>query len=201
MKTKVWMNSYLTMTPIHKSSSNNPPTTSKSCHHLLIWFFQTLSSALIHNFICWYFSRKKNHLFAHTFFFPVNMSYYMGHPDEWDLQCYLCQKSKNQKITTLLTNYQQITNKLPKIWKHLGSHSSFSMTLPPSSLIIRIKTSFCSRTWERELWKESRTMMRMIIILNLRKTVVPVYQINRTCCADMVGLCTNPAREKIIAWL
>ena len=95
---------------------------------------------------------ERNHLFAHTFFFPVNMSYYMGHPDEWDLQCYLCQKSKNQKITTLLTNYQQITNKLPKIWKHLGSHSSFSMTLPPSSLIIRIKTSFCSRTWEKELW-------------------------------------------------
>ena len=113
-------------------------------HCQVLWYITSFADILA----------ERNHLFAHTFFFPVNMSYYMGHPDEWDLQCYLCQKSKNQKITTLLTNYQQITNKLPKIWKHLGSHSSFSMTLPPSSLIIWIKTSFCSRTWERENYEK-----------------------------------------------
>ena len=190
------MDSYLTMTPIHKSSRNDPPTTRKSCHHLLIWFFQTLSSVLIHNFICWYFSRKKSPFRS---YFLFSRQHELLHVLPWWIRLTMLslpKKSKNQKNTTLPTNYQW-----PKKSKDLGSHSSFSMTLPPRSLIIRIKTSFCSRTWERELWKESRTMMRMIIIVNLRKTVVPVYQINRTCCADMVGLCTNPAREKIIAWL
>ena len=106
MKTKVWMNSYLTMTPIHKSSSNNPPTTSKSCHHLLIWFFQTLSSALIHNFICWYFSRKKSPFRS---YFLFSRQHELLHGSPWWMRFTMLSLPKKVK-TKRVQHYQQIIN-------------------------------------------------------------------------------------------
>ena len=164
------MDSYLTMTPIHKSSSYDPPTTSKSCHHLLIWFFQTLSSVLIHNFICWYFSRKKSPFRSYFLFFRQHE---LLHGSPWWMRFTMLSLPKKVK-TKRIQHYQQISNgqKYQNTWD--PTHPSQWHCLPvlwssgsrrPSAL----------EPEKENFEKESKTMMRMIIIVNLRKRVVPVY--------------------------
>ena len=198
MKTKVWMNSYLTMTPIHKSSSNDPPTTSKSCHHLLIFFLQKLWSLLIHNLICWYLDRKKSP-FRSYFLFSRQHELLHGLP--WWIRLTMLSLPKKVK-TKRIQHYQQITKPMAKNMKTPGiplvllNDAASKLSDHPDQdvfLLSNLRTGTMKkkvRRWWGWSW-----------IVNLRNTVVLVYQLNRTCCADMLGLCTNPAREKIIAWL